>query len=459
MTRWFSLRRRLLLLLLGGVSAGWLVTLVWSYADAHHEIDELFDAQLAQTAQALLAHGGGLRRQPKVRDKPRGHDDDEDDHDDEVREPERVIHRYQSLVLFQIWGRDGGLVLRSANAPATPWGDAEGFSDVQRPDGLWRTYSQWDREGRSRVVVAEHHQGRSELAGKVAARLLMPALVGLPLLGLWVWLATRHGLAPLDSAAREIAVRQPKHLDPVVLETAPEEVRPLVEAINSLFGRVERTLEGERRFTADAAHELRTPLAALAAQAQVVGRARDAAERRHALDQLTTSIRRAARLVDQLLTLARLDPEEPIPEEPVSLDRLAEEICAAHGPAALDKGVDLELEAQPATVAGSADMLRILLRNLVDNAIRYTPAGGRVSVTVAPGRLSVSDTGPGIPPEERQRVFDRFHRLDGQDTEGSGLGLSIVARIAERHRATVSLHTAESGHGLRVTLRFPVKAA
>jgi signal transduction histidine kinase len=369
-----------------------------------------------------------------------------------------VVHQYQSRVQFQIWHRDGRLALRSANAPSTPISDREGFADLRQPDGRWRSYSQWDRKGEHRVVVAENHAGRDELAGKIALRLLTPALLGLPLLGFWVWLSTRRGLAPLNTVADQIAEREPGRLQPLALGSAPEEIRPLVDAINSLFDRVEQTLEAERRFTADAAHELRTPLAALATQAQVTLRARNDEERSHAVEQLIASTRRAARLVDQLLTLARLDPDEQTTADTVRLDQLAEAVCAIHGAPALDKGVDLELNAVPATVAGNTDMLRILLRNLVDNAIRYTPAGGRVTVAVSPGLLSVTDTGPGIPPEERERVFDRFHRLAGQETEGSGLGLSIVARIAERHGAKISLDAGDAGAGLKVTLRFPAAA-
>ncbi|CAG0958382.1 partial two-component system, OmpR family, sensor histidine kinase QseC, partial [Rhodocyclaceae bacterium] len=272
MTAWFSLHRRLLALLLGGVSVCWLATLVWSYADAHHEIDELFDAQLAQAAQALLAQSG----------RHRAHDNDR--HDD-VEELEHSAHRYQRALKFQVWHDDGVLVLRSPNAPTTPLAQVDGYSETRGADGHWRFYSQWDQHRRHRVQVAENHEVRDELVGHIAWRLLVPALFGLPLLGVWVWFATRRALAPLDAAAAEIGARAPERLQPVAPESAPEEIRPLLEALNDLFRRVEQTIEGERRFTADAAHELRTPLAAIAAQARVAARARDEAERAHALGQ------------------------------------------------------------------------------------------------------------------------------------------------------------------------------
>lgn len=444
MTAWYSLRRRLVLTLLGGVSIGWLVMLATSYIDAHHEIDELFDAQLAQTAQALLAR----------RDKHKRDDDD----DREM--PARLAHPYQSQIMFQIWRHDG-LALRSPNAPSSPLADRDGFTDTRKADGNWRIFSQWDERRRHRVQVAENHEIRDELIRHIAWRLLMPALIGLPLMGAWVWLATRRGLAPIGAIADQIARREPNGLHAVVPEVAPWEIRPLIEAINSLFRRVEQAMESERRFTADAAHELRTPLAALGTQAQVVLRARDEAERQHAVGQLIASARRSGHLVDQLLTLARLDPEKGQAREVVSLDRLAEDVCADHGAPALEKHIALELDARPAVVAGNADLLRILLRNLIDNAVRYTPTGGRIAVSVGVGEdvvLSVSDTGPGIPEGERQRVFDRFHRLAGQDTEGSGLGLSIVARIADIHGARITLAEGDNGAGLRATVRFPLPA-
>lgn len=441
-TAWFSLRRRLTALLLGGVSIGWLAMLAFSYVDAHHEIDELLDAQLVQVGQTLLTLAAEA--------------------DDDIAEEGAIGHKYQKRLRFQVWTRHGELLLRSADAPTTPMATQDGFSEVVEADGKhgrWRYYSQWDRKRKLRVEVGENHHVRDELVGHIAWRLLVPALFGLPLLGAWIWLATRRGLAPLGEVARDIAGREPTRLTPVTPASAPEEIRPLVEAINGLFARVESALESERQFTADAAHELRTPLAALAAQAQVAARARDDAERSHALEQLAAGTLRAARLVDQLLTLARVDSEHAVrPAQSVALDRLAEEVCADHGAQALAKDIALELDAAPATVPGDAGLLRILLRNLVDNAIRYTPAGGRVAVTVAAGAagttLSVADSGPGIPESERERVFERFSRLAGQEIEGSGLGLSIARRIADLHGARIVLGETVKSGGLKVELLF-----
>jgi two-component system sensor histidine kinase QseC len=446
-TAWFPLRRRLLALMLGGVSICWLVMLVWSYHDTHGEINELMDGQLvleAQTLLALAAHEAD-EMQGQTEDDEAGHDEDN---------PTKNLR-------FQIWTRDGLLVQKSPGIRKTPLTASDGFSNVPDPEGKhpnWRYFSQWTKDGEVRVIVGENDHVREDLISHTIQHLLLPAILGLPILGTWVWLAIRQGLRPLNVVAEEIAAREPDHLNALKPATAPEEIRPLIESINHLFARVEQTLESEKRFTADAAHELRTPLAALATQAQVAMRARNESERGHAFDQLIASSRRAARLVDQLLTLARLDPSDPASVTTVELDRLAEDVCALHGMLAIENNVTLELDADPARVAGDADMLRILLRNLIDNAIRYTPSGGRVLVEVKGTTLSVTDSGPGIPASEREWVFDRFHRLAGQESEGSGLGLSIVARIAERHGATIRLADgvgSACGAGLRVSVEFP----
>jgi two-component system sensor histidine kinase QseC len=443
-THWFSLRRRLLGLLLGGVAAAWLVTMVFSYIDAHHEVDELFDAQLSQAAQTLLALTG------------HGESDDVDDLGD-------ITHKYQRRLRFQIWRADGTLLMRSKNATKLPLTATIGFSETHDEDGHWRHFSQWNEDQTLQVQVSENHHIRDELIGHIAWRLLLPALFGLPLIGLWVWLATRHGFAPLDGIARQIASRDPQQLQPVFPATAPEEIRTLLEALNGLFQRVEHTLEAERRFTADAAHELRTPLAALQAQLQVAQRARDSDERDRSMSQLQSGLTRAAHLVDQMLHLARLDPESGLPNpQAVDLADLAKEVCADLGPQILAKNIDFDLTASPrCQVTGQTEWLRVLIRNLIDNAVRYTPDDGQVRVDISRNdaviRLSVSDSGPGIPLEERESVLRRFHRLNQGNQPGSGLGLAIVARIAELHGATLKLEASNMPKGLLVTVQFPVR--
>ena len=445
-TAWFSLRRRLLGLLLGGVAAAWLVTMVFSYIDAHHQVDKLFDAQLAQAAQTLLAlasHDEG---------------DDIDDLGD-------AGHKNQRRLRFQIWRADGKLLMRSKNAPKTALTATDGFSETRDRKDRWRHYSQWNDDHSLQVQVSENHHIRDELIAHIAWRLLFPALFGLPLIGLWVWVATRQGLSSLDGIARQIASRAPQQLQPLTPAAAPEEIRTILEALNGLFQRVETALETERRFTADAAHELRTPLAALQAQVQVALRARDSSERDRSLAQLQSGLTRASHLVDQMLQLARLDPESGLPDpQPVDLAVLAEAVCADLGHQILDKDLDFALAAAPGCiVTGQAEWLRVLIRNLIDNAIRYTPTGGSLRVQVAAtngqSRLSVSDSGPGIPAGDREAVLRRFHRLNrGEHPTGSGLGLAIVARIAELHGADLEFAAGENAQGLQVTVTWPAPA-
>jgi two-component system OmpR family sensor kinase len=240
----------------------------------------------------------------------------------------------------------------------------------------------------------------------------------------------------------------------------PDEVQPLVRALNDLLGRLRAALERERAFMADAAHELRTPLTALHLQMGMLARASSEAERDAAMTTLSAGVQRAIRLVEQMLALARQEPRPGRHTAPVRLDELAREIVAELVPLADAGRIDLGIAAsQPVTVAGETDALRTLLRNLIDNAVRYTPAGGRVDVTIeSPAgdpRLSVADDGPGIPVEERARVFDRFYRRAGTTPTGSGLGLAIVKAIADAHGATVSLGAGPAGKGLTVTVSFP----
>ncbi|BCB25160.1 two-component sensor histidine kinase [Sulfurimicrobium lacus] len=458
-----SLRAKLLLLLLGAVTVAWLATALFTYFDTHHEIDEIFDAQLAQSAKVLLAQAAH-----DIKER-RG------DHDGVAGEVRSGDHKYERELAFQLWDNEGRLLLRSSGAPeqllspgyaaAHPGekshdhhGEHRGrFEDVTIAGQGWRVFSHWDEEGEVLVQMGEHHEVRQELAANVAGRLLLPLALGLPFLALLVWIALGRGLAPLRKVNNEVAARDPGYLAPLAREGIPAEIAPLVDSLNSLLTRLGEALENERRFTADAAHELRTPLAALKTQAQVALRAEEPGQRRTALENLVLGTDRATHLVEQLLTLARLDPaaENAAISERCDLAALARRTLADLMPGALAKHIELELTgAESASVTGSPAMLGILLRNLVDNAILYSPPGGRVVVSVEAGRLEVTDSGPGIPDEERQRVFDRFYRVLGHEVPGSGLGLSIVRRIADLHGAKLTLGEGEAGKGLRVTLEL-----
>jgi two-component system sensor histidine kinase QseC len=461
-TQWYPLGRNLLISLLAGLALLWIVTMAMSYADAHHEIDEIFDAQLAQAARQALEQFRHDRRS----ERERGDEEHADEHDHDDDETPRIAHPYQQKIALQIWDAGGRLLLRSPGAPDTPLATVDGFSEDSVHDQRWRFYGEWNSNHRLHVLVGQNHNVRDELIGKIASRLGLPLLVGLPMAALWIGIALSRGLAPLNGVAREIGRRGPEQLEPVMPTRAPQEIRPLVESLNGLLARLFRALDGERRFTADAAHELRTPLAGLRTQAQVALRAEDPEQRRHALEQVLAGSGRAAHLIDQLLTLARLDPTQPRPlATSADLAAVAGDVCVDLGPTAVAKDIALALEVAPGPlprVTCDGQWLRILIRNLLDNALRYSDRGGDVKVEVSAIEkdvlLVVSDDGPGIPPDQRAAAFERFRRFAGQSIEGSGLGLSIVARVAEIAGASVELGDGINGRGLSVRVRFPASA-
>lgn len=436
-----SLRQRLLALMLTAIALIWIGTAAFTYHDAREEFDEVLDGHLAQAASLLLVQAS--------------HDLDELE-----TEHAPLLHKYARRVAFQIWEKGRRLRLHSANAPQQPLADNErGFSD-STIDGIgWRVFSTWDESGEFLIHVAERTDVRDELARDIANNLLQPLLLSLPLLAILLWVAVARGLKPLVSLTREVEQREPGNLASLDTSSAPREVMPLIERLNRLFAGIAASLQKESRFTADAAHELRTPIAAIKAQAQVARAASSDAERNHALDNAILACDRASRLIAQLLTLARVDTPDNSVLEPCQLGDIAAEVIAALAPAAVEKGVQLELlAAAETTVQGNPELLRVLLRNLLDNAIQHTSSGTsvQVDIDVEPGAtcLSVSDNGPGIAEDERARVLERFYRPLGTQSSGSGLGLSIVKRIAEVHDATLQILAMSEGRGLRVKVCF-----
>jgi two-component system sensor histidine kinase QseC len=442
----FSLKRRLLVALLGSITLAWLATAVFSYFDAQHELDELLDAHLAQSASLLVAQVGHEQEEIDTEHAPQ-------------------LHKRGRTVVFQIWERGTTLRLHSVSAPAGRLSRRDdGFSDTVIAGKRWRVFSGWDEQRRYLVQVGERYEARDEIAASIGKNLVMPLLFALPALGLLVWLNVARGLKPLAALGRQVAQREPRNLG--VLETggAPVEVMPLVESLNRLFRRVTELMENERRFTADAAHELRTPLASLRIQAQVARAAMNDAERYHALDNVIAGCDRATHLVAQLLTLARLEPEQLRDEKKrCDLHALAKAVSAEVVPLALARNVEIELaEGLAVDIQGYAGLIAIALRNVIDNAVRYSPGGSTVHVETASdgtvATLTVTDQGPGIAAEERSKVGQRFYRILGSDEAGSGLGLSIVKRIAELHGAKVSLNEGDDGKGLRVVVTFTLSA-
>jgi len=436
-----SLKRRLLALAMTTVVVIWLGAASFTYFDAREEFGEILDAHLSQSAELLAVQTS--------------HDLDELE-----TEHNHLLHKYSLRVTFQVWEKGRVLRLHSTNAPEQPLADTEqGFSDKVIDGHRWRVFTTWDNSGENLIHVAERTKEREELARDVAGNLLKPLLFSLPLLAFLLWVAITRSLLPLAKLTNEVAQREPDNLAPLDAGTAPREVLPLIDRLNRLFVRIDASLQKERRFTADAAHELRTPVAGIKAQAQVARGASDQAERTRALDNAILGCDRAAHLIDQLLTLARIDTLNEEATEPCQLRNIASEVIASIAPAALSQNVRLELtESEEGNVRGNPVLLRIMLRNLIDNAVRHTGQGTTVRIHVrheqGQSYLSVSDNGPGIPESELERVAERFYRPVGTSASGSGLGLSIVKRIAEIHAASLQLASAENGKGLSVTVIF-----
>ena len=467
-----SIRSRTLALVLGvlGVALG---TISWvSYRDAQHEIEELFDARLAQSARLLEGMIG--------RDmSPAALASLQHTLDQAIGQQGRSApgHPYESKLAFQVVDRSGTVVLKSASAPAdlaagiriAPDGDAGtpaahdrhvGYRNVPIGEHRWRVFVLEDRADDFHIIVGERDDVRGELVGKIALRSLLPDLVGLPLLALVVWLAIGWSLKPLELMAAQIRARDPERLAPFVLSGLPRELEPMIEALNRLLLQLDALLAREKRFLADAAHELRTPLAVLRVHAQNAIDAPDAADRAEALRQMVAGVDRATRLATQLLTLARLEPDAArLHRQPLDLRAFVRSELAELTPLALDRGQELTLatsEDQDFRVTCDATLVGVLLQNLVGNAIQYTPRDGRIEVsldaTAAAVELAVDDSGPGIRPELRDKMFQRFAR-EGAGT-GVGLGLSIAQRIAELHHAAITLGDSPLG-GLRVQVSLP----
>lgn len=433
-----SIRRRLLVWLLSSVLAGGLAASVVVFIQARQELNLLFDYQLRQLALTL-------------RDRTYW-----------PRKLEEVLQGEETLeFLIQVWSADGTLLYASHPEYAIPGGVQLGFGDVRTSHGRWRVFATQQRG--LTMQVAQPMALRDRVALTVSLRTMLPFLAALPLMGFLIWILVGRELKSLESTTQAVARRSPESLEPIETREVPEEIQPLVTALNGLLARLGGALERQREFIGDAAHELRTPLTALRLQLQLAERARDDEARAQAHARLREGIARAVHLVEQLLVLARQDPDAPVESAgEVDLTQLARGVVEAHQPAAAARGLDLAVEAaEPVAIAGDRAALRTLIDNLVDNALRYTPSG-RVAVRVAreggSAVLEVEDTGPGIAETERGRVFDRFYRGEAAAEGGSGLGLAIVKRVAERHGGQVELLGARQGAGLRVRIVLPLSA-
>jgi two-component system, OmpR family, sensor kinase len=430
-----SIRRELLLWLSLGLVIAVAAAATSTYYRARHEARELFDYQLRQLALSVSSQRVSLPSEEQRNNR------DED-------------------FIIQIWDRDQKLFYSSRPEAQIPFQTVPGYAFVPTPAGRWRVYGMRDRD--KLIQTAQSLEIWQELAAGMALRVVWPLLVILPLLGALVWLTVYRGLRPLMSVTRAVRARTASALQPLPESGLPEEVQPLVHALNDLLGRLGRAIAAQKGFIADAAHELRTPLTAVQLQLEEARLAGTVEEREAAFDDLQRGVTRAIHLVGQLLTLARQEPEvsQGIFQR-VDLSEIARLVVAEQTPLAMARQIDVGIsDAAESPIQADPEALRVMLGNLVDNAIRYSPSGGRVDVAVTRedrrALLTVVDEGPGIPVADRSRVFDRFFRGTEHDVPGSGLGLAIVKSIAERHRASIALDSGPGGRGLAVSVSFPM---
>lgn len=458
-----SIRKFLLLNLLLAITATTSLTAIGNYYLDQQDIQNNLDALLTQTAlsfQALIsADNKNLKLlQNELNNIPRLAND--------FLQQTKLTHLntdFASKYEFQIWGPRQQLLLRSYQAPTYPITKFEaGFSNQNFNGEPWRVVTVQNVTHDLTIMMAEHYTVRNHLAHVIMRDDVYIMLLTYPLSGILIWIIIGRGLSSIRRVADEVAQRAADRLDPVDLDAVPVEISPLIDELNKLFLRLKQAFDREQRFSADAAHELRTPLAALKTQAQIALKTLDPKERQVQLQNLIAGVDRCTHVIQQLLTLCRMSPESAALENPVEIDlpKVATEVISQVVPTAISKNIEMELIANDpnCTIIGNTAGVHALFRNLVDNAVRYTPPGGTVKVTIARQDqdivIRVTDNGPGIPAELRSRVFERFFRVLGTKTQGSGLGLAIVQQIVKLHHGSVVLGVPASGIGLEVEVTF-----
>lgn len=461
-----SIRTYLLINLLLSVTLITSLAIIGNLFLAHKDIQSQLDAQLVRSTLRMEAFFSAPLHQ-----KTLGEIQNRLMHEDQYVEalkhlhhlnPKTIIEASKSLE-FQIWSHKDKLLLHSKNSPSMPFSSGQvGLSTIWLGGQSWRVSTGYNVENKLTFMVAERINYRQELEDRLTQDSIVVMLITYPFLGFLIWVIVGRGLDTLRRVAKEVHQRAPTYLEPVDLESVPSEIEPLILELNNLFSRLEAAFDREKRFTADAAHELKTPLAALSTQTQVALRAKTEDEKKQALLKVLSGVHRSTHVVQQLLTLSRMEPEATLLETTrVNLAKQAMEVATMLAPEAIAKNIELELLApdSTATVKGNATAIGILIRNLVDNAIRYSSEDGFVKIDIQETDsnvvLSVTDNGPGIPEALRKRVFERFFRVIGTQSTGSGLGLSIVQQIARLHNATIELATPKTGIGCEFRIVFP----
>ncbi len=442
-----SLQSELISLVLGAVLAIFILIASLTWLDASHEIDEILDSHLTQAASLLVVQEAN----------------EVGENDQQIDAP--ILHRYAQKTLFQVF-HEGRLSLRSANAPATPIQAIDqhftaGFSTIQIGPDAWRVFATDGAENDIKVFVAEKIETRSSILQAVFRSMLVPLGLALPALGLAIWWAIRRGIRPLRELSLSLQQRKAGSLEPLPTEHCNIEILPMLEALNDLFQRTNALHKAEQRFTADAAHELRTPIAALRTQAQVAMAETDPLLQKHALQNTVAACDRASRLVDQLLTLAKLENQAQVTMQTCHLAQLVKQCVADLAPRAIHKQQQLGFDFDE-TIADEVNanevLLSVLFRNLIDNAIRYSPPLAVINIRLSHDKdnleVVIEDSGKGMDPNAIKRLGERFFRVTEQAESGSGLGWSIVHRIAQVHQIAIRIAPSSDLGGLAIHLQF-----
>ncbi|MES9859694.1 MAG: ATP-binding protein [Candidatus Thiodiazotropha sp. LLP2] len=481
-----SIRKRLLVSLISTIIILWLVAAFFVYKAASNEVEEIYDATLAQESRilaTLMIHEVEedserienlqkividlgediIRKSPLFMQIVQEYVTAESEKDYLTLVPRDRIkgHRYESKIAFLIKGTNGKTYLRS-NLPVSFNEFEKGYNNFIINDKEWRMFGLMESSGQFNVLVGELLEVCQETVSEIVFNSLWPILISIPVIGLFIWVVVGGGLKPLKDIAGKVENRDPNSLEPISTEGVPDEVIPMVESLNRLFLRVDSALENERQFTADAAHELRTPLAALKTLAQAKTLT-EGHNHNGFLDQIIRGVDRATHLLEQLLTLARMDSQtlDRVHVQKVNIQQEAVNTLSSIAATAIEKDIEISFDgpSEPVMMPGYSPAIQIMLRNLIDNAIRYTPNNGDVSVKLIElddgVNIVVSDTGPGIPEEKQKGLYQRFKRGEDTNTQGSGLGLAIVKRIIELHQASLEMQNRKDRSGLNVSVFFP----
>ncbi|VAW50907.1 hypothetical protein MNBD_GAMMA06-1602, partial [hydrothermal vent metagenome] len=446
----FQLLLRLIIvsiILVGGTA--WL-----SYNDVRNETRELFDAQLARSARLILSivqaqnSSSGFSKIQQYLDENQSPLISTDTTDETQQG-----HAYETKLAFQIWDNEGNLVVKSYNAPLEPMTNVSNeFNNTIINNFHWRTFSLLSSNKRYQCITAERIDVRNDLIFKISNDLFYMFIILIPTLSLIMYLSIDRGLKPLQQLASQINRRSGKNLKLITSDYKYTETAIIKKALNQLLRRLNETLAREKRITSDAAHELRTPLAAIRLHTELAKNAKNSQQKNESLDQVIHSVDRTTHLVEQLLALARLEPELLINEfTNINLTALIIEESALLSPIAINKNIEISFnKTETKLINGNEAALRLLIRNLLSNAISYTPEDGNIIINLTQKKsqtiLIVEDNGLGIPEKDRERVMERFYRAENHQMPGCGIGLSIVDRVVQIHQGVLQLCQADNSH-------------